>query len=280
MPAPTIEGAINWCRQQLSDGESPAIDSRVLLCHVLDKPASYLMTWPERSLSAEQWQQFQQLVKQRGSGRPVAHLTGQREFWSLPLRVNDSTLIPRPDTEILVEAALSLALPARAKVLDLGTGTGAIALALKSERPKWQLTAVDNEPAAVALAKHNAEQLKLPVEVLQSDWLTVFDDSQKFDLIVTNPPYIATNDSHLRRGDVRYEPLSALVSENQGMADIEHIIAAARQHLTVNGWLLLEQGWQQVNSVVERLQQNGYKNVNRWADYGSVERVTGAQKAC
>lgn len=280
MPEPSIEQALGWCRQQLSDSDSPAVDSQVLLGHVLGKSRAYLMTWPERPLSGGQWLQFKQLVSERVAGRPVAHLIGLQEFWSLPLQVNDSTLIPRPDTEALVEAALSLQLPGAARVLDLGTGTGAIALALKSERPAWQVTAVDKEAAAVALARSNAQRLDLSVEVLQSDWFEAIDPTEKFDLIITNPPYIAADDSHLQQGDVRYEPLSALVAASHGMADIDHIIGTATNYLLPDGWLLLEQGWQQANSVVERLQQKGYKNINRWTDYASVERVTGAQRAC
>ncbi|WP_404402388.1 peptide chain release factor N(5)-glutamine methyltransferase [Idiomarina seosinensis] len=280
MPEPSIEQALGWCRQQLSDSDSPAVDSQVLLGHVLGKSRAYLMTWPERPLSGGQWLQFKQLVSERVAGRPVAHLIGLQEFWSLPLQVNDSTLIPRPDTEALVEAALSLQLPGAARVLDLGTGTGAIALALKSERPAWQVTAVDKEAAAVALARSNAQRLNLSVEVLQSDWFEAIDPTEKFDLIITNPPYIAADDSHLQQGDVRYEPLSALVAASHGMADIDHIICTATDYLLPDGWLLLEQGWQQANSVVERLQQKGYKNINRWTDYASVERVTGAQRAC
>ncbi|RUO77244.1 peptide chain release factor N(5)-glutamine methyltransferase [Idiomarina seosinensis] len=279
MKLPSIDQALLWCQQKLSTSESPAVDSRALLCYVLSKPRSYLMTWPDKLLSDQQWQQFQWLAEQRTQGKPVAHLTGQREFWSLPLTVNDSTLIPRPDTETLVAAALSLELPADAKVLDLGTGTGAIALALKSEKPQWQMVAVDRQQAAVDLAAHNSAQLQLPIETRKSYWFDSIKDLSGFDLIVSNPPYIDANDSHLEEGDVRFEPRSALVAANKGLADIEWIIERAADHLVANGWLLLEQGWQQADSVVELLRDNGYKNINRWADYGSVDRVTGGQKA-
>lgn len=278
MSEPSIRDAELWALEQLQHSESPAADSRALLSHVLDKPRSYLMTWPERPLTVAQWKQFQQLVGQRQQGHPVAHLVGRREFWSLPLRVDNSTLIPRPDTEMLVEAALSLSLPTRARVLDLGTGTGAIALALKSERPHWQITAVDQSAEAVALAGQNATELALDIDVRQSDWFSAIDGAEAFDLIVSNPPYIAADDPHLQQGDVRFEPASALVADNQGMADIEWIVEQALAYLNDDGWLLLEQGWQQANLVVEQLTKKGYKKVNRWVDYGSVERITGGQK--
>lgn len=275
----SLADAQAWCQQQLADSESPAADSRALLCFVLQKNRTYLMTWPEQRLTEQQWQQLQQLVARRQQGHPVAHLTGEREFWSLPLAVNDSTLIPRPDTETLVEAALSLALPDDARVLDLGTGTGAIALALKSERPAWQITALDKQPAAVALAQHNAARLGLPIQVLQSHWFDALPNAAGFDLIVSNPPYIDAHDPHLQQGDVRFEPHSALIAEQQGLADIAHIIEQGRCYLREHGWLLLEQGWQQAPAVVELLTEKGYKHINRWTDYGNVERVTGGQKA-
>lgn len=276
---PTIAEAQAWCCQQLSQSESPAADTRALLCHVLQQPLAYLMTWPEKPLTASQWLQLQDLATQRKAGHPVAHLTQQREFWSLPLRVDDSTLIPRPDTETLVATALTLALPPQARVLDLGTGTGAIALALKSERPQWRISAVDASPRAVALAQDNARRLELDINVYPSNWFSAIDTPDTFDLIVSNPPYIDADDPHLQQGDVRFEPHSALVAGERGLADIITITGQASDWLAADGWLLLEHGWQQADAVVELLQQNGYKHVNRWTDYGSVERVTGGQKA-
>lgn len=275
----SLATAQRWCVQQLQTSESPAADSRALLCFVLAKPTAYLMTWPERLLTAAQWQQLQALTGQRQQGHPIAHLVGQREFWSLPLAVNNSTLIPRPDTETLVAATLGLALPAEARVLDLGTGTGAIALALKSERPQWRITAVDASAAAVALAQQNAQRLQLPIDVVKSDWFAALDPHLKFDVIVSNPPYIDADDPHLSAGDVRFEPHSALVAAEQGLAAITTIAEQAPHWLTAAGWLMFEHGWQQADAVVERLQQNGYKHINRWTDYGNVERVTGGQRA-
>jgi len=239
----TVESAIKRATLLLqSSTDSAKLDAQVLLLDVLQKPHSYLFSWPEKQLSAAQQQQFDEHCQRRLNGEPVAHITGLREFWSLPLQVNSSTLIPRPDTETLVEHALGLALPATAKVLDLGTGTGAIALALASEMPNWQITAVDRVADAVALANTNKQRLGFTnVNFVQSDWFSEVA-TQQFDLIVSNPPYIEHDDIHLSQGDVRFEPLSALVADDDGMADIKYIISQARDFLTPNGMLLIEHG--------------------------------------
>ncbi|MGM0631003.1 MAG: peptide chain release factor N(5)-glutamine methyltransferase [Pseudomonadota bacterium] len=275
----TLQQAIIWGREQLSHSEDAAADVSALLCYVLNKEKAYLLTWPEKELTAEQLERYRNVIAARQNGHPVAHITGRREFWSLMLEVNDSTLIPRPDTETLVEAALSLELPENARVLDLGTGTGAVALALKSERPGWQVMACDSNESAVELAKRNSKKLGLDVEILYSDWFQSVPKSLNFDLVLSNPPYIDANDPHLGLGDVRFEPHTALVAENSGLADIETIIKQANERLVEHGWLLLEQGWQQADSVVELLLKNGYKMINRWQDYARVERVTGGKKA-
>jgi len=275
----TLQQAIIWGREQLSQSEDAAADVSALLCYVLNKEKAYLLTWPEKELTAEQLEHYRSVIAARQKGRPVAHITGRREFWSLMFEVNDSTLIPRPDTETLVEAALSLELPENARVLDLGTGTGAVALALKSERPGWQVMACDSNEAAVELAKRNSKKLGLDVDILYSDWFQSVPKSLNFDLVLSNPPYIDAGDPHLGAGDVRFEPHTALVAENNGLADIETIIKQANERLVEQGWLLLEQGWQQADSVVELLLKNGYKMINRWQDYARVERVTGGKKA-
>ncbi|WP_309137178.1 peptide chain release factor N(5)-glutamine methyltransferase [Pseudidiomarina homiensis] len=255
---------------------TPQLDAEVLLAHVLSCSRTYLHTWPDKVLDEQQLKSAEGLLQQRATGLPVAHLLGEREFWSLPLQVNASTLIPRPDTECLVEQALQLSLPAQARVLDLGTGTGAIALALKSERPQWQVVAVDKTIDAVKLAEANAARLGLAVEVQQSDWFRNITD-QRFDLIVSNPPYIDARDPHLQQGDVRFEPHSALVAGASGFADLATIITTARSYLNGNGWLVLEHGWQQAERCRLALHEAGYGQVQSQRDYANLERITFGQ---
>lgn len=260
-------------REQLAGGESPALDADVLLCHVLNKPRSFLLAWPEFDVSARQQAELAALISRRRAGEPVAHLTGQREFWTLMLEVTPDTLIPRPDTEILVEAALAR-LPGRpARVVDLGTGTGAIALSIKSERPADTVLAVEFNPQAAALARRNAARLELEVEVREGSWLTPLA-GLTFDMIVSNPPYIDAADPHLAEGDVRFEPLSALVADDAGLADIRHIAGSAPAHLVAGGWLLVEHGWQQGEAVHSVFTDNGFEQVTTLRDYGGQDRVT------
>ncbi|MEG0006404.1 MAG: peptide chain release factor N(5)-glutamine methyltransferase [Aeromonas sp.] len=263
----------------LAQGESPRADADALLCHLLGCRRSYLMTWPERELDAGQQATLQGWLERRLAGEPIAHLVGEREFWSLPLKVSPATLIPRPDTEVLVEQALARLPVARADqaplaLLDLGTGTGAIALAIKSERPDLNLWAVDRMPEAAALARANSAALGLPIEVRDGSWFEPLSDAPRFAMIVSNPPYIDGADPHLEEGDVRFEPRSALVADEQGLADIRLIVAQAPAHLLPGGWLLLEHGWQQGEMVRQLLLQHGYHEVASVRDYGDNERVT------
>lgn len=268
----------------LASGESPRADADALLCHLFACRRSYLMTWPERTLDAAQQATLQAWLVRRLAGEPIAHLIGEREFWSLPLKVSPATLIPRPDTELLVEQALSRLPPrptlpdqAPCRVLDLGTGTGAIALALKSERPDADIWALDLMPEAVALARENSQTLSLPLTLLAGSWfapLRALATPPRFDLIVSNPPYIDPDDEHLAQGDVRFEPLSALVADEQGLADLRQIVAQSPDYLQAGGWLLLEHGWQQGEAVRNLLSQQGYQGVATLRDYGDNERVT------
>ncbi|MDQ2045294.1 peptide chain release factor N(5)-glutamine methyltransferase [Pseudoalteromonas sp. 20-92] len=274
----TLEQAIAAGANLLApSSESAKLDAQVLLLHILQKPRSYLFTWPEHELNAKQQQQFNTFCQRRLNGEPVAHITGQREFWSLSLEVNATTLIPRSDTETLVEQALEVAFPATAKVLDLGTGTGAIALALGSEMPDWQIIAVDRVSDAVALATRNQQRLAINnVHVKQSNWFSELH-GEKFNLIVTNPPYIESNDVHLNQGDVRFEPLSALVADDCGMSDIKQIITQSRDYLLSNGYLLIEHGFEQGEAVRHFFEKMAFVNIKTVKDLGNNDRVTLAQ---
>lgn len=255
------------------ESETPRLDAELLLSQVTGWSRTSFRAWPERDVSAEQVQRFRQLLARRVAGEPVAHLLGEQDFWSLTLRVTPATLIPRADTECLVEAALSLPLPERAEVLDLGTGTGAIALALASEHPAWRVQGSDAMPGAVELARDNAARLNLPVTVHQSHW---FDGipAARFDLIVSNPPYIAADDHHLQQGDVRFEPATALVAGVDGLDDLRQIIAQAPDWLKHGGWLLVEHGYDQADAVQGLFQQAGFTAVECRQDYGRQDRLT------
>ncbi len=271
-PADTCEHLLCQAAQRIA-GDSPRLDAELLLSHVTGLSRTSFRAWPERVLAPDQVAGFETLVAKRTQGEPIAYLLGHQEFWSLPLAVSPSTLIPRPDTECLVETALALSLPREARVLDLGTGTGAIALALASEQPDWRVSACDCVDDAVALARRNARALGLPVEVAQSSWFSGLAP-EKFDLIVSNPPYIASDDHHLDEGDVRFEPASALVSGRDGLDDIRLIVEQAPQWLAEGGWLLLEHGYDQAAAVAGLLQARGFGAVVSRKDYGDRDRMT------
>ena len=254
---------------------SARLDSELLLSKIIHQSRTFFYTHPEYTLTALEHDTFQQLLAQRLTGMPIAYLIGTREFWSLPLDVTTDTLIPRPDTERLVELALSL-LPetSHANILDLGTGTGAIALALASERPSWTLLACDKSQAAVNTARANATQLGIKnLNVLCSNWFNSIP-KQRFDAIVSNPPYIAENDPHLLQGDVRFEPRDALVSGVDGLDALLYIIERSRDWLLPGGFIALEHGFEQGPAVTAALKQFGYQHVKCWQDWQGNDRVS------
>lgn len=258
---------------------TPRLDAELLLCHSLQRSRTWLLTWPDYELEEQQEREAMHLLKRRLTGEPVAYILGKKPFWSLMLKVNPSTLIPRPDTEQLVEASLITPGPDYRRVLDLGTGTGAIALALAKEHPAWQITAVDFQSEAVILAKENAVLNQINnVDCLQSDWFSALT-GQHFDVIVSNPPYIEDNDPHLSQGDVRFEPKTALTSGTDGLDAIRHITAHAHQHLNPMGWLLFEHGYNQGSSVRTILRQYGFSKISTRQDLSGLDRITQGQLA-
>ena len=275
-PPLTCEALLKSTVEQIG-GDSPRLDAELLLSHVTGLGRTSFRAWPEREVPAEQAEAFFRLVAQRAKGQPIAYLLGEQEFWSLPLKVSSSTLIPRPDTECVVEAALSLELPANARVLDLGTGTGAIALALASEQSGWQILASDRVEQAVALARENSQQLGLSITVVQSHW---FDQipAGTFDLLISNPPYIPASDHHLKEGDVRFEPESALVAGEDGLDDIRLLVTEGLDWLNPNGWMLLEHGYDQGEAVRDLFAKAGWRNIETRKDYGGNDRMTQARK--
>lgn len=252
------------------------IEVQSLLQHVLCVQRAYLLAHPEQILTESQQCDFDTLLESRLRGEPIAHLLGEREFFGLNLKVTPATLIPRPDTELIVELALDRLPQAQTKrVLDMGTGSGAIALAIAKNKPNARVVAVDASQDALEVAIENAQRLDISnVSFLQSDWFSALND-QFFDIIISNPPYIASGDSHLSQGDLRFEPLSALASGVDGLDDIRRIIEAAPEYLTSNGWLLLEHGYDQAGSVRELLVRRGFVEVFSAKDIAGIERVSG-----
>ena len=271
---------------QVNPTENGKVDALVLLQHATGKSRTQILAFDETEIDEKVRLKLTALLDRRLKGEPIAYILGEKEFWSLPLNVSEGTLIPRPDTEILVEKALQIALeklednPLYFRILDLGTGTGAIALALASELSlicqkkaiQLDVIGVDLMPDVVKLAQSNAEKNKLSVQFLQSRWFENVEG--QFDIIVSNPPYIDETDEHLFQGDVRFEPRSALVAGENGLADLRHLIEHAPGHLKDNGYLLLEHGWKQGEEVRSIFWQNHWQGVATIRDYGDNERVT------
>lgn len=274
-----VRDLLRGAAQALSgEVDQASLEAQLLLAHVLGRDRAWLYAWPEAEVPAAVGMRFLELVEQRRAGRPVAYLTGRRAFWSLTLEVTPDTLIPRPETEHLVEIALALDLPADARVLELGTGSGAIALALASERPGWRIEAVERSPAALAVARANAAKLGLDrIRWLQGDWFAPVTAGSRYALVVANPPYVAEGDPHLARGDLRFEPRTALASGADGLDDIRVIVRDALAHLEPGGWLWLEHGADQGRAVAALMAAGGLEAVCTERDLAGLERHTGGR---
>jgi release factor glutamine methyltransferase len=276
---PTIKTALTEAFSLLqSVNESPLLDAEVLLCKVLGKDRSYLRAWPDGELSPEQNQAYQVLVNARRQGKPIAYITGTREFWSRDFLVSPDVLIPRPDTELLIELSLVL-IPTNqpCRIIDLGTGSGIIAITLAAERPDAQVIATDISPAAIQIAKTNAAKHNVGhIEFYQSNW---FDSipAGKFDLIVSNPPYLAEDDEHLQQGDLRFEPKTALIANEEGLVDIRIIAETAITKLESGGYVIVEHGYDQGLTIRKMFISLGYNNVQTHEDLARLPRVTVGQ---
>jgi release factor glutamine methyltransferase len=279
-----LRSLLNAAAQQLAScSDSPRLDAEILLGHVTGKSRTWFMTWPDAELDDASQARFRQLLQQRSSGIPIAYLTGRREFWSRDFLVTADTLIPRPDTELLIETTLQLAAAqpdSALRIADLGTGSGAIAITLGLELPDAQAYAVDISEAALAVARQNAQCLgAYNVEFLHGNWLEPLAGHAAFDFIISNPPYIATDDNHLYQGDIRFEPQTALVSGADGLDAIRRIIADAPGRLNPGGWLLLEHGYDQHAAVQTLLEQANFADVSAKRDLSGHIRVSKGRKS-
>jgi release factor glutamine methyltransferase len=279
MTSITIKQALRMASHAIAGSDTVQLDAELLLAAVLGKSRTYLYTWPEQVLSPAERSYFESVLERRVMGEPVAYILGTRDFWTLTLRVNRHVLIPRPETELLVEMTLALVTTQEACIADLGTGSGAIALAIASERPVWKVVATDMSGDALTVASDNASQLNIVnVEFRQGSWCDALPP-QLFDLIVSNPPYIDAADAHLTQGDLRFEPRSALVAADDGLADIRTLCSQAPQRLKPGGWLLLEHGWTQGPTVAAILQSSGLETVRTLKDLNGNDRVSLGRRA-
>jgi release factor glutamine methyltransferase len=274
----TIAEALTETEQVFSalPDSDPRLEAEVLLAHALNKTRSYLFAWPERTLTGEQQQRFQELVTRRRKGEPVAYLTGRREFWSLELQTTPAVLIPRPETELLVERALErIPSDSEYRIADLGTGSGAVAAAIAGERPQCRITATDLSSESLEVAASNFRWLKLNnIETAVGRWCDALPREKRFELIVSNPPYVAEGDPYLLRGDLPWEPQQALRSGPDGLDDIRQIIQQSPAYLLTGGWLLLEHGFDQGTAVRGLLTEGGFGEITTYRDLAGHERVS------
>ncbi|MBN1379834.1 MAG: peptide chain release factor N(5)-glutamine methyltransferase [Gammaproteobacteria bacterium] len=273
----SIKLALQQAIEQLENSPSTSLDAEVLLCHVLQESRSYLFTWPERLLDHQQYTSYRSLLNRRAAGAPIAYIVGEREFWSLPFKVNQHTLIPRPETELLVESALQLGSYLSSQqainVIDLGTGSGCIALSVAREKPDWQIQATDCSAEALQVARYNADRLGIGnVEFIQSNWFDALDTATQFDLVLANPPYIAEDAPHLYQGDVRFEPQSALVAGKDGLNAIRILVNESLLRLKKNGWIIFELGYDQADRVIDLVYNAGYNYILFKKDLAGIKR--------
>jgi release factor glutamine methyltransferase len=276
MALPAIVAAGSTLGEVLRHAPLDALENRILVAHALGLSRVELITQSERVLDQEEAQRLSGLFQRRLEGEPIAYITGRREFYGLSFAVTPEVLIPRPETELLVDLALER-LPRHGRVLDLGTGSGAIAIAIAHQRPDAVVTAVDVSPAALAVACENAERLAVRATFLQSDWYRGLVN-ESFDLIVANPPYIRADDTHLKEGDLRFEPLGALTDHADGLSALRTIVRGAPRYLADDGWLLMEHGYDQARPVRELLAAEDWREVQSWTDLAGIERVSGARR--
>ena len=278
-PMSSVQAALSEAIALLSPStDSPQLEAELLLAHSLARPRSYLRAWPDADISLAHLQAFTQLLQQRQQGQPIAYILGKREFWSHEFMVTPDVLIPRSDTECLIEASLMrIANDLPISVLDLGTGSGIIAITIAIERPLAQVYACDISPTALAVAKHNAENHQQHIQFYQSDWYANIP-KHTFDIIVSNPPYIAETDPHLRQGDLRFEPSNALASGIDGLTSLRTIIQDSGSYLSANGYLILEHGYDQAPAVQTLLKSHSYQNIQTYTDLAGQPRVTLGQK--
>lgn len=249
------------------------LETRILLTHALGLSRVQLITQAERVVTDEEAQRLSALLQRRVNGEPIAYIIGEREFFGLSFAVSPDVLIPRPETELLVELALTR-LPQRSRLLDMGTGSGAIPVAIAHARPDASVTALDISDAALAIARHNAEQHKVDIAFLRSDWYSALTD-ERFDIIVANPPYIMAGDAHLTEGDLRFEPIGALTDHADGLSALRAIISGAARHLSPHGWLMMEHGYDQAAAVRDLLAAYEFNEIQSWKDLAGIERVSG-----
>ena len=278
----TIKQALEQADALQISSDSARLDAELLLAFAIDRPREYLFTWPDRELTDAQLDKYDAYCARRATGEPVAYIRGRQAFWSFELKVNPNVLIPRPETELLVDAAIELLdshEPTGINALDLGTGSGAIALALASHNAGWRVSAVDNSAAALDVARENATSLGLTnIEFIESSWCDGLQENH-FDLIAANPPYVERGDSHLLKGSLPFEPISALVAGENGLADIRIIAEQSRRCLKQGAWLLIEHGFEQREAVREILQAAGFEGIECLRDLAGRDRMTSAQ-AC